>query len=57
MAYEVHMQEKREEEQQVKKTLAFSIMFDDDHSDFDEDMALFARIFNRFMRKGRFNNK
>ena len=28
-----------------------------DDSNFDEDMALFARRFNRFMRRGQFYNK
>ena len=51
------MQERREEEQKVKKTFAFPAMSNDDKFDIDEDMALFARRFNRFMRKGRFNNK
>ena len=45
MAYEVHMQERREEEQPTKKSITFPTMSEID-SDGDEDMALFVRRLN-----------
>jgi FtsZ-binding cell division protein ZapB len=56
MAYEVHMQERREEEKPSKKNIAFPAMSENE-SDGDEDMTLFVRRLNSFMKRGRFQNK
>ena len=56
LAYEVHMQERRDEEAPPKKTIAFSSMSEID-ADEDDDMALFVRKFNRFMSRRRIQNK
>ena len=56
LAYEVHMQERRDEELPPKKNIAFPTMSKQDSED-DEDMVLFVKRFNCFMSRRRFQNK
>ena len=57
MAYEVHMKERREEEQPTKKTLAFPALSENEDSEKESEIALLTRKFQRFMRKNRLPNK
>ena len=57
MAYEVHMKERREEEQPTKKTLAFPALSENEDSEKESEIALLTRKFQRFMRRNRLPNK
>ena len=57
MAYEVHMKERREEEQSTKKNLAFPAISENEDSEKESEIALLTRKFQRFMRKNRLSNK
>ena len=58
MAYEVQLEERKKDEQQLpskKKVLAFHASSDTDNSDEDEEeMAMLSRKFKRFLKQGKF---
>ena len=59
MAYEVQLEDRKKDEQQLqskKKVLAFHISSDLDNSDDnEEEMAMISRKFRKFLKQGKFN--
>ena len=59
MAYEVQLEDRKKDEQQLqskKKVLAFHISSNLDNSnDDEEEMEMFSRKFRKFLKQGKFN--